>query len=379
MERATDAACPRAHRGTLSLSVSDPTEDSIEAMCARLKLSPVPLLFGKVLHRGLVEGVEVSLHRDSESYGLEHGGRIQMRVTLPRPLDLGLAVQPAMNVFSDPSRFGTGDDAFDGIFVRRCAPEDASLAVEVLDPVVRGAMRDLAARGVHLELHDDAFVCTGPARPTESEGHLRALVSAARAIHEVVGRLPPPAALRAEGVSDALERTALALGLSCEKHPLTIHGATGTGDALRVRFLVHPTGRPSEVSPGGPLAAPGFDVALTFSEPLETPLELQAATVFERLRSALGWKDLQVFDPAFDSAFTIHAPNPEHARAVLNPSARTLLRRLLDLGLRLRLDARGLHGHGPLLTSGSDGTALLQSLHDLRPALRATLHDGPYR
>jgi hypothetical protein len=348
-------------------------------MCTRLGLSPVRMLFGHLAYRGPLEGVEVSLHPQSENYGLEGGGRVQMLLMLPRPLDLGLLVKPSMSMFSDPSRFSTGDDAFDGVFLRLCAAEDTSLAAEALGPLVRGALRDLSARGIHVELCDDAFVCTAPARTTEVEAHLRTLVSAARAVQEVAGRLPPPTALREGAVADALERASLGLGLSYERHPFVIHGATGTGDGLRVRFLVHPRGRAAGDPLDGALGTPGFDVALTFSEPLETPVQLRVATGFERLQSALGWKDLQVLDPAFDDAFTIHAPDPDRARAILTPEARTLLQRLRGLGLRLRLDERGLHGRAPLLPHAKSAILLLQSLHDLRPALRATTSSAPYR
>jgi hypothetical protein len=324
---------------------------------------------------GELSGVAISLITNANG----RSGESLLSATIVPGTDLGLRVRQATGMFDSASSFSV-DAEFDGIFQRECDPRDAESARKVLGADVRDALMVLARYG-SCALHDDQVRCallvsmlSGP----EFDSALRACVQVATAVDAARRTLAPPAALRHGGVDEGLTRALDGHRVSISSHPFCAVGALDE-DAFSLRFVTHFSGRAGGDPLLGASATPGYDVSITFAEPLAGGLRVRPSSWLDRAQSALGIGDLALGDAPFDRAWTVEAQDERAARAQLNARARELLQQLGALGLACSLDARGLSGRGAMLRSAEDAFALVTTLAALRGALRGTVAQGPYR
>ncbi len=332
---------------------------------------------------GAFEGVPVQLQPSGNN-----SASLTMVAHRPRGSDLGLRVFSS-SMFRSAERFATGDDAFDGIFGRDCAPGCEPEAPSLLTSDVRAALRAMSVAG-SVELYDDCvFAYCQPSTLSQEEldSMFRSLIAAVRASDEATLALDAPLALRSMGASAALEAFARERALSVARHPFALSGAIDH-DQFALRFCCQYEGRRGGDPLHGGALEPGFDVRVRFAEPLRGGLSVRPASMLDRAQALVGFGDIETGDRGFDRACTIGTRvenDPDRSiatqlvREQLNERARARLTALAAAGVVLSLDDRSLVARGPLVIEPRALIELVSNVASLRSAMRVEAPRSAYR
>lgn len=324
---------------------------------------------------GTVAGIPVTLANRSQ--GSEHGFVIEAYAREGADVDLGCRLQGGL--LDGAGACGVEDSAFNGIWHTECGAGEESTARRLLSPAVRGELMTIARLGTGT-LFDDSVRCVVErnAEAPEVISAMRACVDAMRALDEAAADADAPAYLLARGFGDAAREAATERSLRLAMHPLRAEGALGE-DAVALRFRSHFRTRRRHYALAPELRSPGYWLALRFREPLGAGLAARPANWVDRAQSAVGLKDLQVGDAAFDRAWRIEARDEARALALLNPEARAVLTDLVALGGAPTLNDELLVYQSKLPESPSTVARVLSRVASLRAALRARAAESPYR
>ncbi len=295
---------------------------------------------------GAVSGVAVSVER--------HASRGDADAVVvarpPRRPDVGLHAHGASVLPCLDRKVETGDAAFDGVFVTHAAPREEDAARVILARSVTRVLRRLAGVGWPV-LTDDALVFTFSLQSTTAEevtARVRWCVECALAVSERAAALDAPHPLRQTGVAAAFEAEARARAMAFQRNALCAEGAVKKG-YLTVRWRTRAPTSVDHFTP--PEEAVGWRARLRFDEPLGVGLTLRPARLTDRVKSAVGLRDLQTGDDAFDRAWLIEARDEPGAKALLHGDARRWLTDLAALGVTVALDDEGVAFEGALPTS----------------------------
>lgn len=325
---------------------------------------------------GVYDGVQVYLAQF-------YAGRerlYSMTARAPFGADLDLRLEHS-GFFLEGSRTFTIESAqLASICQWDCAPGDASIAGTLFDSHVCDDLLTIARLST-VSVRDDGVraIYRGFESADVQIALARAAVSAVKGLDARLLVAPTPTPLRAEGVAEALLATASEMGLFARAHPLTLWGPA-SGDELVVRYVGNVGRRFFSDGPFG-VAEPdaGAYARVRFAEPLGVGLRLRSATWLDRAQSAVGLKDLQVGDAAFDRAWRIDATDEAGARALLTPSFRKTVDELATLRFEIEITDQGLTARAPLARNATEGTRALRLLAAVRSAMRTPLTLGPYR
>lgn len=323
---------------------------------------------------GAVGGVAVSLERLAARSG---DADVVVVARPPRCPDLGLHVRGASLSLFD-RRMETGDATFDGIFTAHAPASEEEAARGLLARSVRRVLQRLAGVGWPT-LTDDAVVLRFSLPATtvdEVTARVRWCVECALAVAERAATLDAPHPLRHSGVAAAFEAAARERGMAFERNAMRAEGAAGRG-LLSVRWRARAPVAVDHFAVAQ--AKPGWRARLRFDEPLGVGLTAHPATFGERVKAAIGARDLRVGDADFDRAWTLAARDEAGATAMLHAGARRVLTGLAALGLEVALDDEGVAFEGALPAGPEAVLRAMELLDGARDALRPAMGVGPYR
>lgn len=325
--------------------------------------------------RGTVDGIPVTL--TNRSQGSEHGFVIEAYAR--EGADVGLKCRLQGGLVDGAGTCGIDDSVFNGIWHTECAGGEEPTARHLLSPAVRGELMTIARLGTGT-LFDDSVRCVVERNAAAPEviGALRACVDAMRALDEAASSADAPGYLLSLGFADAAREVATERSLRLVMHPLRAEGALGD-DHVVLKFRAHFRTRRGHDALAPELGSPGYWLAVRFREPLGAGLTTRPANWVDRAQSAVGIKDLQVGDAAFDRAWRIEARDESRALALLNPAARAVLTDLVALGGAPTLTDELLVYQSRLPESPSTVARVLSRVASLRAALRARAAETPYR
>lgn len=347
---------------------------TLDRACEALGLR-VERSFLSVLREGVLDGVALSLTVLGRQDG-DVGAVIVARP--PRRPDIGLHVRGASAFPSLRRKVDTGDATFDGVFVTHVPASEEEAARRLLARSVTRVLHRLAGVGWPV-LTDEALVfrslmdaCT----VDEVTARIRWCVECALAVAEGAAALDAPHPLQRTGVAAAFEAAARARGMAFERNTLRAEGAVGRGH-LAVRCRTRAPMAVNHFVP--PEERVGWRARLRFDEPLGVGLTLHPASLADRVKSAVGLRDLQTGDADFDRAWTIAARDEAGATVMLHAGARRVLTGLAGLGLEVALDDEGVALEGALPAGPEAVVRAMELLDGARDALRPAMGVGPYR
>ncbi|MFO0601894.1 MAG: hypothetical protein U0324_01910 [Polyangiales bacterium] len=349
-------------------------DGALERACDALGLRPERSLLAP-RWAGALSGVGVDVARVSVRTG---DSDTVVVARPPRRPDVGLHVHGASMIPCFDRKLETGDGAFDGVFALHAAAGEEEAARRVASKPVRRSLQRLSGTGWPAVVDDAVVYEFSMAGTDEAEVRARVeeCVRCALAVADAAATLDAPNALRESGVAAAFEATARARGMAVERNAMRAEGTAGRG-FLSVRWRVHAPVRVDHFSADD--AAVGWFARLRFDEPLGVGLALHPASLAERLRSAVGLRDLQTGDADFDRAWAVAARDEASALLVLHANARRMLNHLATLGLRVSLDDEGLSFEGELPRDPDVVGRAMDVLDGARDALRPQMAVGPYR
>lgn len=190
-----------------------------------------------------------------------------------------------------------------------------------------------------------------------------------------------PPALESNGVAEALARTAGRLGLSVSEHPFEIEGHAEQCK-VRMRWVTQVGTRRDGDPLWGSSGVAGFDVELTFDEPLVGAISLRPARWRDRLLARFGLATLRTSSVAFNSAWRLECDDRsavQFARAQFTDEAVRMIEAIRSLGVELWLGSAGVSARGPMLANAKDAERLVEAFVGLRAAMRLTHSKGAYR